>query len=439
MNNTHEAIGLLQDYLRIDTTNPPGRELAAARFLAGILEREGIPCTIHESGPERANLVARFEGTGEKRPIMLLNHMDVVGVEPDKWSVDPFAGELRDGCIWGRGVLDMKGMGIQQLMALINLKRAGRRLSRDIIFVAVADEEQGGGYGARWMVEHHAAELDCEYIINEGSFGIGDIKGLKAPLFPCSSAEKGPLWLHIRCDGQSGHGSMPPATADHATHKLLAGLDRLQRRRKRLVLNPEVQALAAAVGDHLPVPGLGWFCRHLDHPLVWPWASRLFFRSPQAAAMVCNTQSINVLRAGSKDNVVPSEAEAVVDFRLLPGVDPEVFLTRIRRILRIKGAHLETSLKDAASRSTTDTELWDVMDKVIKRHYPGAIFTPSLSSGFTDSRFFRNLGATAYGLMPVLIAPELISTVHGHDERVEIKTYLEGIDILTEVLEIMGA
>jgi acetylornithine deacetylase/succinyl-diaminopimelate desuccinylase-like protein len=431
-----EAVEILRQYLRIDTTNPPGNELSAAGFLAAIFKREGIPFTIHESRPGRGNLVATLKGDGTQRPVLLLNHMDVVGVERAKWSVDPFSGEIRDGYIWGRGTLDMKGMAIMQLMAMLKAKRAGFKLSRDIIFLAVADEETNGTHGARWMLENHPDEVAAEFVLNEGSFGILESAGIKYPYFPISTAEKVPLWLHIRTQGKAGHGSMPPD--EHAVHRLVRLLKRLVAWNQKATLTPEMAALLAALGRNMDNPVRGWLLRHANLYPVWSLLKPVLRKVPVMRNMLANSVSINMLSGGHKVNVVPSRAEAFVDFRLLPDVNPQDFINQLKQRLRIGNDEIEVVVQESGSRSPTDTALFTALSYAIRRTYPQAVVSPSLSAGFSDSRYFRNRGVVAYGIIPVLLHPADLDAIHGHNERIEIDSFIKGIDIVYDTIKYLA-
>lgn len=431
-----DAVAILREYLRIDTTNPPGNELAGARFLGNILDREGIPYTIFETGRDRANLIARLRGDGTQRPLMLLNHLDVVGVERAQWSVDPFAGELKDGFVWGRGALDMKGMAVMQLMAFIRAKRARCTLKRDIIFAAVADEEQGGAYGVRWMLENHPEELEAEFVINEGGFGVQGMPGMNAPVFSISTAEKGPLWMHITITGEAGHGSMPPDA--HAVHRLVNILHRLTRRRDRPVFTPETLQLLNALGTNMHQPMIAWLLRHIDRKPVQILLAPVLLRKKVMRSVLINTASIDILSAGQKENVVPAQAQAVVDFRLRPDVDPEAFARGIKRFLRLREDEVRIPYSEPGSRSDIDTPLFDAIQRAVRAAYPEAVVTPSLSAGFSDSRFFRRRGITAYGIIPIVIYQKDIDRIHGHDERIEVDSFLKGIDILYHILTDLG-
>src|SRR5256714_12595861 len=234
-----EAPGLLSQYLRINTTNPPGNEIAAAHWLADVLRRDGIESRIFEPAPGKANLYARLSGDGSARPLILLNHMDVVLASPEYWTVDPFSGVVQDGYLWGRGALDMKGEAITQLMTLLTLKRADVPLKRDVIFLATADEEIGGGVGAGWFVEHHGDLVqDAEFLLNEGGTIRTDASG-QIEYYGVGTTEKSPFWLNVTVHGTSGHGSRP--TPDNPVHRLVRALSRIAAYQTPLVVTSAVE------------------------------------------------------------------------------------------------------------------------------------------------------------------------------------------------------
>src|SRR5437660_7374656 len=234
-----EATALLSQYLRINTTNPPGNEIAAARWLAAVLGRDGIEARVFEPAPGKANLYARLAGDGSARPLILLNHMDVVLASPEYWKVDPFAGTMQDGYLWGRGALDMKGEAITQLMTLLTLKRAGVALKRDGIFLATADEEVGAGVGAAWLVEHHPDLVqDAEFMITEGGTIRAGPTG-RIEYYGVGTTEKSPFWLEVTAHGTAGHGSRP--TPDNPVHRLVRALYRIAGYQTPLVVTPAVE------------------------------------------------------------------------------------------------------------------------------------------------------------------------------------------------------
>src|SRR4051812_15456869 len=290
----NEAIRTIQDYVRINTSNPPGDVVKAADFLSRILEREGIPVRRYESGPGRPFLVARLKGTGTAKPILLLHHMDVVPTDPSRWRHDPFAAEIADGKIWGRGAIDMEGLGVVQLMAFLTLKRQNVPLARDVILMAVPDEETGGTLGAEWMRKEHYADIDPEYMLDEGGFGSRDLFSPGKLVFGISVAEKKILWLKLRAEGVAGHGSQPmPQNAN----------DHLMRALNRLLNEP---------------PPAGHFSViETMKQRVGPLADNKFNNAIQQS-----TISITSLRSGvgepPRANVIPSVAEATIDCRVLP-------------------------------------------------------------------------------------------------------------------------
>jgi acetylornithine deacetylase/succinyl-diaminopimelate desuccinylase-like protein len=232
-----EAIDLLSRYIRVDTSNPPGRERAACEFLGEILAREGVDYQLYDAGgDDRVSLRAVLEGDGSARPLMLLNHTDVVPVERQYWDEDPFGGMVKDGCIWGRGALDMKGLGVAELIAFLLLKRRGVPLKRDLVFFAVADEEAGGQFGIEWLERHHPETLDAEFVINEGGGGITELFGVERPVFTVAVSEKGPLWLRLSAEGQPGHGSMPHD--DNALDRLVRALHKIQLWKREMAVSP---------------------------------------------------------------------------------------------------------------------------------------------------------------------------------------------------------
>ncbi len=430
----NKAVEYLQNYLMIDTSNPPGNEIEAAHYLGSILEEEGLSYQILESDEGRANLISRLEGDGSKEPVLLLNHMDVVNAEEDNWSVDPFSGKIQDGYIWGRGALDMKGMGIMELIAMIKAKRENIELSRDIIFLAVADEEKGGEYGAKWMVENHFDKIKPEFVINEGSYGIQDIPLAKSPIFPCSTAEKGHIWMKVKAEGESGHGSMPPD--NHAVHKLIKSLKRIIDSKSSSYLPPEVKKLLSSVSSEVEPHFLPKLVKYLDNPLCWPVFRRVFERDERFRSMIRNTVSVNQVNGGYKENVVPSQAEAVLDCRILPDVNAQEF---IRDISEVGGVNMEEDVDlikvEPGSRSSPDTDLFSAFRAAVKKFHPEAVFSPGLLTGGSDSRFFRRKGITSYGLIPVVLNRNELSRIHGRDERIDVKSFLKGTEVLYNLLK----
>lgn len=431
---TAEAVGHLQALLRIDTTNPPGNEREAADYLAEVLSAEGYDPVVLESAPGRGNLVARYRGSGVAPPLLLLSHLDVVPAEPERWERDPFGGEVADGMVWGRGALDMKGIVVMQLMTMLLLKRAGVPLARDVIFAATADEEMGGKYGAGFLVDRHPELVRAEHALTEfGGFPV-DLGGRR--IYLCQVAEKGVCWVRMRARGRPGHGSAPHR--DNAVVKLAEAVAKLGRAElpfhRTDAAEEMFRGMARAVGGiRGAVMGL------LLNPLLSGLIIRSFVPSPRFAnyfhALLHNTVSPTVLRAGSKTNVIPSEAEAELDGRILPGQDLESFLTEVRAVVG-DGFEFEPIEISPPVQTTSRTPLFQTMTEVLQRHDPGAAVVPMMMSGGTDAKHLARIGIPCYGFSPMRLPPEMdfLGMVHGHNERIPIDALAFGTQVLYEVV-----
>src|SRR5881409_3661769 len=326
-----EATGLLTRYLRINTTNPPGNEVAAARWLAGVLRRDGIDAQIFEPAPGKANLYARLRGDGTARPVILLNHMDVVLASPEYWTVDPFSGLIKDGYVWGRGALDMKGEAIAQLMTMLVLKRAHVPLKRDMIFLATADEEIGAGVGAAWIVDHQADLVrDAEFLLNEGGVTRADGRGGVA-FYGVGTTEKSTFWLDVTARGTAGHGSRP--TPDNPVHRLVRALSRIAAYQTPLIVTPAVERYFRDLSTIETDQGRRAALADVRAALRDSAAVRFLTGDLTYNALLRNTISITGLQGSDKTNVIPPVARAALDVRLLPGQDPQAFLADVVRIV----------------------------------------------------------------------------------------------------------
>ena len=411
------TVRLLQDYLKIETVNPPGREKPAAEFLASVLGSEGFhQVRTYAAEPDRPNLICRLKGDGSQGALILLHHMDVVPVERDKWEVDPFGGEIRDGFLWGRGAMDMKGLGVMELMAFLLAARSGLKLRRDVVFMAVADEETGGSQGAEWLVNHHPEECRAEFLLNEG--GVGWILGAQSG-FDLGVGEKGPLWLKLSTEGPPGHGSVP--LADNACQRLVRALDRIGRRQPRFFITPEMRPFLEAYGLSPAISPN----ELAGHPLL---------AIPAVAARFQNTISLTGLSAGQKVNVIPSRAEASLDCRLLPGTKAEEFMAELHSLVDDEAVRMEIINGFAASSSPVDTAMVHALRGILDQEYPGVRVIPTLSSGFTDSRCFRTLGVHCYGLMPILVDLPVLACAHGHNERIPLAALGKGVKVIFELI-----
>jgi acetylornithine deacetylase/succinyl-diaminopimelate desuccinylase-like protein len=433
-----EAAALLSQYLRINTTNPPGNELQAARWLADVLRREGIAAQIFEPAPGKANLYARLPGDGSARPLIFLNHMDVVLASPEFWHVDPFGGVIRDGSVWGRGALDMKGEGIVQLMTMILLKRANVPLKRDLVFLATADEEVGQGVGAAWIVEQHPELVrDAEFLINEGGTIRTDAAGT-IQYFGIGTTEKSPFWLDVTARGTAGHGSRP--TPENPVTRLIRALGRIAEFRTPLVVTPTVELyfreLAKAETDSVR---RRWF-GDIQTALRDSAAVRAITADLTYNALLRNTISITGLRGSEKTNVIPPVATGVIDARLLPGQDPAAFLAELTRLVNDTAVTIAPQgVNWPATESGTDTELFRAVTDAARARAPQAVITPFVLAGFTDSHFFRRLGIASYGVPVFPLSVEESRGVHGNDERVSLSDLSFGVRYLFEVTRRVAA
>jgi acetylornithine deacetylase/succinyl-diaminopimelate desuccinylase-like protein len=418
-----EVVDLLQRYIRIDTTNPAGNEERATAFLAALLASEGIACETFYSAPGRANLVATIgDETGEK-PLIVLNHTDVVPAEAEYWHADPFAGVIKDGALWGRGALDMKGMGVLELVTLLTLKRRGVRLRRPVRFLAVADEEAGSAFGVEWLDREHPEALDGAFVINEGGYGAQTYLGVERPMFGISMAEKSPLWLTLRATGRPGHGSTPHD--DNVVDRMVRAMHRVQDWHRPAELSPPVvDSLRAAYVE-------GYM--ELD-PDNTP-ADDLLKRYRTLAPLLMNTISATGLTAGVKHNVIPATASATLDCRLLPGHDSQAFINEMRLVIDDSRVDIETEFASESPVTSPETELYGAIKETCAAIMPEAPLLPRVTAGFTDSRTFRRRGIPAYGFVPMLLAPEEQGGMHGHNERISLANLRLGIEVLYRVVE----
>lgn len=432
---TNEALRHLQALLRIDTTNPPGNEREAADYLAEVLAAEGYSPVVLESAPGRGNVVARCHGSGESSPLLLLSHLDVVPVEPEHWDHDPFGGEVIDGTVWGRGALDMKSIVVMQLMTMLLLKRRGNPLRRDVIFAATADEEEGGRYGAGFLVDHHLDLIRAGHALSEfGGFSV-DLAGRR--FYLCQVAEKGACWVRMRARGRPGHGSMPES--ETAVVKLAEAVTRLGRAslpfHRTGPMEEMVGALARGLGGIR-----GSVLRLLLNPTLSPALLRLFVRDRFLASMfhalLHNTASPTVLRAGSKTNVIPSVAEAELDGRVLPGQDLRSFLDELQVVVG-PGYEFDPIQVSRAVATSSQTPLFAAMAEGLLRHDPQATIVPMMMPGATDAKHLARAGIPCYGFSPMRLPPtiDFMGMIHGHNERIPVEALAFGVQVLYEVTE----
>lgn len=427
-----EAASLLSGYLKTRTVNPPGNERLAADFLSGQLQARGFETTLWEAAPGRANLVARLTGDGSRRPIILLHHLDVVAADPDRWTMDPFGGEIRDGYIWGRGALDMKGAGIMHLLAMDQLKREGLPLQRDIVLLAVSDEEVDSSHGVSWLLNEHKAELDAEYVWDEGGFGLEGLFG-SSVLFSVAVTEKGCLWLRLVVEGEPGHGGVPKG--GNPVELLVAALERLRIHRWPARLHPVAGDFFRVVAASMPWPQR-LLLENLHRKPVQSLAGGLLRSQPALRAMLQNTVSLTGTRAGEKENVIPQRAEATLDVRLLPGEDASTFVAELARVANEPRLRIEMIQQPAPGTVTPyqGDEMYRAMERACQRLVPGCLVAPMLTPGTTDSHHFRQRGVKTFGLFPAVISTDELARFHGIDERISLRNLALGTRMVYEVL-----
>jgi acetylornithine deacetylase/succinyl-diaminopimelate desuccinylase-like protein len=430
-----EAQTVLSNYLQVNTTNPPGNEMLGARFLKAILDRDGIEAQLldtTEIGPNRANLYARLRGNGSKKAIALVHHIDVVPVTPASWSVDPFSGIVKDGYIWGRGAIDMKGNGVAQLMAMIALKRAGVQLNRDIVFIANADEELGST-GAIIFVNRHPDLLkDVEYLITEGADNVLDSTG-KVVYFGVGVSEKRTFWQRLTVNGVPSHGSRP--TRLNPVPRLVAALYRISQFETPLHVTPAVDKFFRDIARIYPEPQRGWLSNvkvALENPRAREW----ILSDVTWNAILRNTISLTGLAGSSKTNVIPAVATADIDVRLLPDQDTTEFLKTLQAVVNDTAVHF-THLANtkAPLESPIDTDLFHAIERAAHDREPDAFVTTPMETAATDRPTYRKLGITTYGFSPFRIPrAELQRGMHGNDERLSVENVGYGVRFMYDIL-----
>jgi len=414
------SVKYLQDLIRIDTTNPPGNELPAAQYLAEALRQGGLEPTVLESSPGRGSVVARLRGDGSQRPLLLMSHIDVVPAEAREWTHPPFAAEIADGYLWGRGAVDTKNLTAIELATLLTLKHAGASLKRDIIFAATADEEVGGKYGMAWLVNTHPELVDAEYAINEGGgFGV-EIGGKR--FYLVQTGEKGVCWMKFTVKGTPGHGSVPHA--DNAVAKLAAVLARAAQARLPQHRTATVDRLVRALAAAQPFPTsvmLPLVLNPMFEPLILRQMAKAGAVGMVLRATLHNTVSPTVLKAGSKTNVIPSEATAEVDGRTMPGFKPEDLVRELRPYI---GDEVQVDITTSSDgyESEPASPLFDLFQQVLSEHDSGSVAVPFLVPGGTDGRFLADKGVKVYGFSPLKQEPGLnvLEMAHARNERISL-------------------
>ncbi len=410
-----EAVQLLKEYIRINTINPPGDVTAAAKFLQDILEKEGIPVELYwpDKATGRVNLLAQLKGSGKKAPLLMLHHMDVVPVDERGWTEEPFGGAEKDGYIYGRGSLDMKNYGIVQLMSMLQLARHGVKLDRDLLLLAVCDEEIGGELGAGWMVENHWDDMAPEFVLDEGGFGTERFfTNDDRLIFSVGVAEKQMLALNLSVNRAPGHASMPPK--ESANFILAEALGRIAAYETPENLTPVAKEMEERLGG-------------LEDTLY-------------NSAVKRNTISLTVLNGfvgdPPKTNVIPERSEAVLDCRLLPEQNKDAFLKELTEVINDDRIDIRPIMepKQESVVSSYDSDLFRVIEEETVAIYPDSVTLPHLVIYGTDSRYFRDRGATCYGFFPGPVHMEEYSRIHGNDERIRTKSLKNAAEIYCNVV-----
>jgi len=438
-----EVVTLLSQLIQINTSNPPGNETAAAKFLAQNLTSEGFNCEILESAPNRGSVITRLNGTGEKPRLLLLSHLDTVPAEPKEWTLDPFSGTIKNGYVWGRGALDMKGMTAIEAVTLKLLKRNEIPLKGDVILAATADEEMGGIGGADYLLKHYPDKIFAEYVINEG--GGHSIPTHNKTAYTVNTAEKGLLWFRAKAKGTPGHGSLPEAT-DNPIIRMNQVISVLANFHPQVKLVQATQQflIGLAQADPTLQPCL---TQILEHPRESDEAIASLDKVAPAVADEVRPRlkmsiTPTIIRGGYKENVIPSECEAVFDCRVLPGQTTAEAMKLVRDLLKDVGfdkLSFENIQVQEPTESPTQTPLFNIIHEVLSEADPNCAVIPFLMAGGTDSRFFRRMGSICYGFQPLLrenrVNTKPTRLEHGVDERISVKNLVFGVTILYETVK----
>ncbi len=432
------ALTWMQEYLRIDTTNPPGHEMRAVSFYKKILDQEAIENRVFEFTPGRGDVWARIPHTTSeaKKPIILLNHMDVVTSDAAHWKVPPFSGEIKNGWLWGRGAQDMKDEGLAQLVVMVMLKREKVELDRDVIFLAVADEE-AEGTGTDWFIAHQPDLLEnAEFLINEGGENL--LENGKVKYVGVDVGEKTTFWLRVVAHGRPGHASRP--IPDSAPNRLVHALDRILAYRTPLKVLPVVEEFLREMAPSEP-PERAREYRNISKAIEDPKFQQDVERDASLNFLLRDTISLTMMGGSEQTNVIPPEAWANLDVRILPGGNPQALLEQIRKVVDDPNVTVEPMIAEfrEANYSPTNTALYDAIRRVSGKYFPGTPVLPHITSGYTENQRYRPLGINAYGFNPYTATEEEGNTEHGNDERIRVEEVRRGPRILFDVVTAVAA
>ena len=418
-NENHDPVKLLSDLIRIDTSNPPGNEEAAVQFLEALLLKEGIKAEIFSPEPRRANILARLKGKMRGSPVILLGHLDVVPAHDEGWMAPPFSGAVQDGFIYGRGAIDMKSQVVCQLLSFIGIHREGILPERDLIFLATADEEASGEMGAEYMLEKVEDLRHASFVLSEGGSILEEAGVWHAQV---SVAEKKVCQFMLRAGGTGGHGSMPHG--DNANDKILRAANRIISTRLPLKPTKLVTRYMNGLLQGRKIAGMRF--SNLKDALRNIRFRAFVEHDPLLNAMLRNTVTATMLKSGDKVNVIPTEATACFDARILPEESHEGFLDRMRKIAGPEVELLLTNRTDSAA-SPHDTPYFRRIAAAVRKIKGDIPVLPILTTGATDLRHFRNLGIPAYGFFPIALPKEEEMRMHGLNERLSVANLMEGL------------
>ena len=429
-----EAEEAFVEYLKIDTSNPPGNETAGAKFLQQLLIKDGVEAQLVGSDPNRQSVYARLSSGRSEKALLLLHHIDVVPAVAAEWTMPPFSGARSGGYIWGRGALDVKSLGVAELMAVIDLKRRKVRLKRDVIFLAVADEELGGIKGCKELLEQHPELFEnVGFVVNEGGYNETVVD--KVTFWGIETSQKVPLWLRLESKGTAGHAASPPDDGG-ALARLVRAIDGVLRIPMPYRLTPEVQHYFHAAG-RMRRDARGEVLRSIAEPLDIKRIESVL--SPGYRALLRDTLAVTRISGGSAVNSIPAKASADIDIRLLPGSNPGEMLKLVTRAVG-ENAELEVLLAgEPGPESPPDTELFRTIARAMTASEPGSTVAPIVQAGTSDSRFFRGRGVIAYGIAPFKVNYYDADSVHATDERIRSRFFAEGVPLVRRIVNDFSA
>jgi acetylornithine deacetylase/succinyl-diaminopimelate desuccinylase-like protein len=427
---TKETTRILTDLIKINTVNPPGNEIEAVKYVAKLLDKEKIPYEIVESEPGRASIIARLKGSGSKKPVMMMAHLDVVGVEPEKWKFDPFSATLKDDYIYGRGAIDDKGMAACELLVMLEMKRKNVPLKGDLILTLCADEEAGGSKGIEFLVNKHLDKIKAEFVINEGGRIIVNEHTKKVGFVGIQNTEKVPVNIKLVAKGTPGHASVP--LPDNCIFKLSKAQARLADWQPPVKLNETTRAFFKGLSRSTAFPE-SFYMENLEHPELGAFcAAQLTKKEPILGSTMRNSISPTILKSGIRSNVIPSEAEVNLNVRLLPEERLEGFIQQLKEVINDNGIEIVYNKPEHpdSPASPVESELFRAMAKVGKELWPEAVTVPFMSTGATDAAYLRAKGIPTYGILPFPLNEDDLARMHGHNERLSLNDLEEGLKFM---------